>query len=224
MKRKSLLILSTLVLLTSATLPSIQPTSAEPTTFYLDPASIIGPPPNIGDTFTLTLRVDNVNDMYMWVADIEWDADIFDIVGNPTEGNALKSGGYATTFLWSSITDGKIDDLTCTRLGSVPGANIPPNPNDMATVNFKVQTYTQGTTITITFARWLTSTGTEYTPTTTGTYFELSPAGVGGVIIPIDKLGLLAPYVTSASIIVATTIGTTIYVKRRFKLRKTKNI
>ncbi len=46
---------------------------------------------------------------------------------------------------------------------------------------------------------------------------EYSPPGVGGVLIPIDKLVLLAPYIISASIILAATVATAVYVKRRNK-------
>ena len=55
----------------------------------------------------------------------------------------------------------------------------------------------------------------------TGTGYE--PTGVGGVIIPIDKLGLLAPYIISTSIIAVTATATIIYAKRKSKHRKTKN-
>lgn len=42
---------------------------------------------------------------------------------------------------------------------------------------------------------------------------NILPILVGGVIVPVDKLSLLAPYISLASIIVATTIAT-IYVTR----------
>ena len=45
--------------------------------------------------------------------------------------------------------------------------------------------------------------------------------GVGGVAVPVDKFGLLAPYIALTSIIVATTVATAIYVKR-VKRRKKK--
>jgi len=42
----------------------------------------------------------------------------------------------------------------------------------------------------------------------------IPPTGVGGVVAPIDKLSLLAPYVGLASTIVVATAATAIYVKR----------
>jgi hypothetical protein len=47
------------------------------------------------------------------------------------------------------------------------------------------------------------------------------PPGVGGIIIPVDKFALLAPYIGLASTIVVATVATTIYVKR-VKCRKEK--
>jgi hypothetical protein len=44
---------------------------------------------------------------------------------------------------------------------------------------------------------------------------------VGGIIIPVDKFGLLAPYIVLASTILAATVASTIYVKR-VKRRKEK--
>jgi len=44
-----------------------------------------------------------------------------------------------------------------------------------------------------------------------------APTGVGGVVVPIDKLGLLAPYIALASTILIATAATAIYVKRRKK-------
>ncbi len=45
--------------------------------------------------------------------------------------------------------------------------------------------------------------------------------GVGGIVIPIDKFGLLAPYIGLASTILVATVATVIYVKR-VKGRKEK--
>jgi len=57
-------------------------------------------------------------------------------------------------------------------------------------------TTSQGTTL----SKWFAALGTTY--------------GVGGIVIPIDKLALLAPYIGLASTIVAATVATAIYVKR----------
>jgi hypothetical protein len=51
--------------------------------------------------------------------------------------------------------------------------------------------------------------------------FGPPPSGVGGVFVPVDKFGLLAPYVGLASTILVATAATAIYVKR-VKRRKEK--
>jgi len=38
--------------------------------------------------------------------------------------------------------------------------------------------------------------------------------GFGGIVVPVDKFGLLAPYIGLASTIVVTAVGTVVYVKR----------
>ena len=46
---------------------------------------------------------------------------------------------------------------------------------------------------------------------------EIPPAPVGGIVDPVDKFGLLAPYIALASTISVATAATAIYVKRRKK-------
>ena len=210
MNRKTILYLIVFLLLV-VMMGAAAPVAASPTTFYLDPSTKHA---EAGDQFTLTLRVDAVTDIYLWVADIEWNPTYFDMVGDPVEGESLKSGG-STTFLWASTTDGKIDDLTCSLLGEIPGVDVPPAPSDMATVTFYTQERppADGTTISITFARHLDSADNEYTPTTEETL--VVPPPVGGVWIPVDKLALLAPYITSAVVVVAIIVGT-VYAKKRW--------
>jgi hypothetical protein len=45
-------------------------------------------------------------------------------------------------------------------------------------------------------------------------YFEVTKV-VGGTVIPIDRLGLLAPYIGLASTIAVAAVATTVYVRRR---------
>jgi hypothetical protein len=192
-------------------LSEISPTAGNPTTFYLDPLTISQ---NTGGQFTLTLKVDVVTDMYLWVVTIEWDPAYFDLVGNPVEGGCLKYGG-STTFLWGSITDGKIEGLTCTLLGENPGANVPSAPRDLATIKFLTQKRPpeSGTEIRMTLGRYRDSAGTAYYPITVDTV--VSPPSVGGLWFPIDEVGLLVPYVGLASAILVAVVATAVYVKHR---------
>jgi hypothetical protein len=195
----------------------IAPTAGHPTTFYLDPATISK---KAGDQFTITLRVDDVTDMYLWVVTIEWDPAYFDLVGNPIEGGCLKYGG-STTFLWGSITDGKIEGLTCTLLGEIPGVNVKPAPTTLATIRFLTQRSPpeSGISIKITLGRYRDSAGTVYYPAIRDTI--VLPTSVGGFVVPVDELGLLAPYIGLASTVLIASVATAIYVKR-VKNRKEK--
>jgi hypothetical protein len=51
--------------------------------------------------------------------------------------------------------------------------------------------------------------------------YELSGVGVGGIVVPVDKLGLLAPYIGLASTILVGAVASAVYV-RRVKRRKEK--
>jgi len=68
------------------------------------------------------------------------------------------------------------------------------------------------------FKQWSTGqTSTTITVTTSGTYtalYEYETPPVGGVWVPVDKLGLLAPYIGLASTIIVATAATAIYAKR----------
>lgn len=163
MKARSILFV---VILTILALPIVKVEVASPTQLYLDPPEI--GPLSVGNIFTLTLRVDTVSDLYLWIVSIEWDSSRLELQGNPMEGNCLKSGG-STTFLWAEITPGKIRELTCTLLGPVPGINVPPAPNDLATINFKMLDNTTDTWVNITFSDLLDSTGSPIQHSTQGT-------------------------------------------------------
>lgn len=137
--------------------------SAHPTKLYFtfDPESIQkdGEYPQ-GEEFTATLRVDAVADMYLWVVTIEWDPALLELVGTPVEGGCLKSFGNDTTCMMGDIGPGIIPEWTCTRKGIVPGASVPPCPDDLGNITFRVIgepcNYPE---ISITFSDLLDSTG-----------------------------------------------------------------
>ena len=77
------------------------------------------------------------------------------------------------------------------------------------------------------FKQWSTgSTSTTITVNSGGTYTAYygetpQPPPVGGVLVPVDKFGLLAPYIGLVSTLIFATVATAIYVKR-VKRRKEK--
>ena len=153
-------------------------------TLFLDPSEIVGQ--NIGKNFTLTLRLDSVTDLVMWVVDIEWDLTKLELQGLPVEGACLKCAGKPTTMLWASIVPGKITDLTCVILGFVPGGgvNVPPCPDDLANFTFKVLNYTcyVGTWINITFSQLDDSYLNEIEHTTANAKLTLCPCDLFATI------------------------------------------
>lgn len=166
MKPKSLLVLMTFMLC----LAVIAPASASPTMIYLDPIYPIDPLKEYypGDNFTVTLKVDAVSDMYLWVATIEWDPTLLNLVEDPVEGDCLKDpdglcgGPYDTSFMKGTIEPGKIIEMVCTRLAVVPGADVPPCTDDLASMKFRVKnnaTYCTNVDVSITFSDLLDSAG-----------------------------------------------------------------
>jgi hypothetical protein len=169
MKGKNLLCLAILATLIVGAMPlSLIPTAkASPTTYYFDPASLhwTSVEHSIGETFNLVIRVDTIPDLYMWVLDVEWDPDAFDLI-SWTEGMALKQTG-ATVFTYAAQSDGFLDDLTCASMEGKE-AQIPPMTyNDLVTLTFKTEKYidpSSPTYIRIPWAIWVNVAGQEKTP------------------------------------------------------------
>jgi hypothetical protein len=93
-------------------------------------------------------------------------------------------------------------------------------------------TYFEGTTVTVTaspialnayFDHWELDGSWNYSNPinvkidldhTLRAVFAYIPVPVGGVVVPVDKFGVLAPYISLALTIIAATVAATIYVKR----------
>jgi hypothetical protein len=163
------------IFLAAVLLSAIRMANASPTVLYLDPPNVVGPPPDIGENFTLTLKIDSVSDLYLWVANISWDPNVLQIVENPREGGCLKYGGN-TFFTWAEIKPGGIRELTCTLLGAPSGVNVPPAPDDLASLKFRVLNYSFESPIEITFSDLLNSTGDSiFLDAVRGSRFTLLP-------------------------------------------------
>lgn len=74
---------------------------------------------NVGDTFTLGVRVNDVTDLYAYQFDVSYDPTLLS-AGAPTEGPFLVTGG-ATFFIPGSPGGGAITFTAGTLVGSVPG-------------------------------------------------------------------------------------------------------
>jgi len=103
--------------------------------------------------FDINLCISDVVDLYLWAVTIEWNSTILDLL-DYSQGSFLQEGG-ATTFLVGKIVAGKIEGLTCSLLGSVPGVS---GSGTLATLQFNA-TATGTTSINITFSDLLDSEG-----------------------------------------------------------------
>ena len=171
---------------------------AQPTIMYLDPSDVVGPPPNIGDTFTLTLRISEVADFYAWTVNVTWDSAILEYVV-AMEGDCLKSNPSGSTlFNLGAVTSGKIGGMMCTMLGA-PNTNyvdVPPAPSDLANITFTVLDYTgpAGTWINIAYSKLKDKTNTEIPHTVEDAKLTLIPCDlvVSEVELPYIEAKLYA--------------------------------
>ena len=104
-------------------------------------------------SLNVSLSISEVTDLYLWVVTIEWSSTILNLL-DYSEGPFLQQGGE-TTFLSGEVTAGRIEGLTCSLLGSVPGVN---GSGTLATFQFNT-TATGTTSINITFSDLLDSEG-----------------------------------------------------------------
>jgi hypothetical protein len=129
------------------------PKALAATTLSLSPSSITGPSStiDIGKTFTLTLQVAEVSNLWSWKVAITWDPAVLELQGSPTEGAFLKSGG-STLFIVSPPGAGNIPEMSSTLL-SATGVS---GSGDLATMSFKIVGYaSSGSPIAITTATLL---------------------------------------------------------------------
>jgi hypothetical protein len=108
---------------------------------------------SISQGFTLNLSISDTTDLYLWVATIQWNASLLNLT-NYSEGPFLKQEG-STTFIVGKTAPGKIEGLTCSLIGSVPGVN-----GNGTLASFQFKALALGTTsIDITFSDLLDSEG-----------------------------------------------------------------
>ncbi len=104
-------------------------------TLSLSPNLIVGSPPDLGDTFDVTLNVENVTNLWAWKVQISWDEEVLELV-NVKEENFL-SDVASTLFVHTAIQPGLLDEMVCVFL-STSGAN---GSGNLATLTFNVVGY-----------------------------------------------------------------------------------
>jgi hypothetical protein len=75
---------------------------------------------DIGEAFTVDIRIDDVTNLWMWTISVNWDPEILNF-SDVTEGSFLNSAG-STLFLWApnwtAIEEGYIPEISCTLLSA----------------------------------------------------------------------------------------------------------
>ncbi len=122
--------------------PATDPNGTPATTPRPTQAHWQGPPKvAIGDTFALQLTLESDQAVTSLPMAVGFDSNVLQVVG-VTEGSFLRQGGAQTNFTSRIDTNGQIL-ITGTRSGNT-GAS---NPGDVATINFRALTASEGTRI-----------------------------------------------------------------------------
>jgi multiple sugar transport system substrate-binding protein len=103
----------------------------------VQPKIIIGPPPKIGEIFTVNITVVNVTDLYTWQAGMTFNPSVLKAL-SIAEGEFLKRAGVTTLWTPGSIdnTNGIIHYSACSITGSTPGVN---GSGQLMSITFKVK-------------------------------------------------------------------------------------
>jgi hypothetical protein len=215
MNKKIGLISIILTFILCTTFPSITATAT--TTIYVDPPTTTIYGACLGENFAVNVSIAEVTDLSVWDLILCYGNNVLNCV-NVTEGPFLKAGGTHDTNFVSYInntynaTHGRARAVsTITDLGpGVDGSGV------LATIEFQINASGE-TTLHLTDTKlWNSSLSPPNSidhNTTDGTV-EIMFLPVGGIIISVNKLELLAPYV-GLTILLAAAVVTVVYVKKR---------
>jgi hypothetical protein len=189
-------------------------TMASPsTTVYVSPPTTTA---TVGQTITIYIAVSDVNNLWGWQAGMTFNPSVIECLSFE-EGSFLKQGN---TTLWQpgtiDNTNGIITYYGCT----LTAGSTPVNGNgNLAIVKFRCKN-AGNSALHLTDVILVDPTPKQIpADISDGTVNVSLP--VGGIWIPVDKFGLLAPYIGLASTILVATAATAVYVKR-VKRRKEK--
>jgi hypothetical protein len=123
----------------------------------------------------------------------------------------LQPGIYYIIFAFRGEVSG---DQVASATNWPVGHDVWNDGNDIAEFNATQIALAQQNGVTV--DNWLYTNG--YQPTyVPADAIKVVAGGVGGIVVPVDKLALLAPYIALASTILAATAATALYAKRRKK-------
>jgi hypothetical protein len=136
MKKKIVIIITLLAILTITLAYLIVSRLASPVTVYVDP-DMIGRA--MGQDFSINVTVSSVVDLYGWSFKLRWNSTILEVV-DVTEGTFLRNGG-------STFFDPKINNtaghiiVVATLIPNMPGSEIPgvSGNGTLVTIQFHVK-------------------------------------------------------------------------------------
>lgn len=184
-------------------------TASSSTTVYISPPTIMA---NVGQTITVYIFVSSVSDLWGWQAGMTFNPNVLEC-RSFEESPFLQQGG--TTFYVEGIidnTNGIISFSHCV-LKSPTSSHVSGSGN-LAKVEFRCKNIGDsdlGLTDVILISYFLFTPREIARDITNGTVHV--SAAVGGAEIPVDKIGMLAPYISLASTILVAVAATTIYIK-----------
>lgn len=164
----------------------------------------------VGQSFNIDIRVSNVLDLYGWEFKLGWDPNLLNVV-EVTEGPFLNQSG--NTFFTKKInnTAGYLL-VDCTLLGDVRGVN---GSGTLAYVKFRAEK--EGSCNLVLYDTKLVNSSEEPIDHTAKDGSVTVSESVGGVIVPVSKLELLAPWIGLTSTIIFAAITIAVLVKRKKK-------
>lgn len=190
-----------------ATLVAASVRASPQTIVYVAPSTITV---EVGQTFFVSIRVSDVVDLYGWEFKLKWSPSVLDALSFK-EGDFLKSGG--DTFFWPTInnTEGYVF-ADCTLMGNIPGVS---GSGTLATIEFKAEN--TGEAILDLQDTKLVNSLVQPIPHTANDGTVTVSKSVGGIIIPVNTLELLAPWVGLALTIVFVPTAIALVARRRKK-------
>lgn len=178
-----------------------------PTTLFVYPSSSTVA---AGRTFSIDVKISGVVDLYGWEFKLSWDPNLLDVV-NITEGSFLKQGG-TTFFSWKMNNTVGYILVDCTLLGSVPGVS---GDGTLASVKFYAEK--EGSSILHLYDTKLVNSMELPIPHTASDGSVTISKPVGGFLVLVNKLELLAPWIILALTVTFVTCSIFIVAKRRKK-------
>jgi len=108
-----------------------------PPCVFVQPTTITGPPPKIGETFNANITIADVRDLYVWQAGMTFNASVLECL-SIAEGEFLKRAGVITLWTPGTINNdtGTISYSACSITESTPGVN---GTGQLMSITFRVK-------------------------------------------------------------------------------------